>query len=582
MRTIYCGKLGVDHVGQEVRLCGWVHRRRDHGGLIFLDVRDREGIAQIVFNPDEPDSFGLADRVRNEFVLYVRGIVRSRPVGATNPDMPTGEVEVLGSELRILNESRTPPFQLDEHSEAGEDVRLRYRYIDLRRPDMLAHLRIRAKIISCVRQFLEADGFLDVETPMLARATPEGARDYLVPSRVHPGKFYALPQSPQLFKQFLMIAGVDRYYQIAKCFRDEDLRADRQPEFTQIDIEASFVSQKAIMEMTESMLRRVFQEVLQTELPEFVHLTWGDAMTQYGTDKPDLRNPLRFVEIADSVRDVDFQVFRGPARDANGRVVALKVSGATGLSRKNLDDYAAFVGKYGARGLAYIRVNDRQAGVTGLQSPILKFMQDDVVEAILNRVEAQDGDLVFFGSGHKKTVNASMGAFRDKICQDLKLGAGGYAPCWITEFPMFLEGAPGQLTATHHPFTNPACDIKTLQENPEDALSLAYDIVLNGHELGGGSLRIYDVAMQRAVFKILQMGNVAETDFKCLLDALQHGCPPHGGIALGLDRLVMLMTGATAIRDVIAFPKTQTASDLLTAAPDEVSDDQLRELHLNL
>lgn len=583
MRTLYCGELRVGHAGDNVELCGWVHRRRDHGGLIFLDLRDREGIVQVVFDPDTDASFRLADKVRNEFVLQVRGKVRARPEGSANPDMPTGEIEVLGSALTILNASLTPPFQLDEHSEAGEDIRLRHRYLDLRRPEMFANIRTRAKAVSCIRRLLEAQGFLDIETPMLARSAPEGARDYLVPSRIHAGQFYALPQSPQLFKQLLMISGVDRYYQVARCFRDEDLRADRQPEFTQVDIEASFVSQEDIMALTENMLRRLFKEILAVECGDFPRLTWADAMARYGTDKPDLRNPLRLVEIADLVDAVDFQVFRGPAQDPNGRVVALCVTDSgRRLSRKNLDDYAAFVGKYGAKGLAYIRVNDRQAGVDGLQSPVLKFIDADTVEAILQRVDAKNGDLVFFGAGHHKTVNAAMGAFRDRIAEDLKLTADGYAFCWVTEFPMFEQLATGGFTATHHPFTQPACDPQALQQAPGKALSLAYDVVLNGYEVGGGSLRVHSIDMQRAIFDVLQLGSQAETQFACLLDALQHGCPPHGGIALGLDRLVMLMVGATAIRDVMAFPKTQAATDLLMASPNFVDAQQLHELHIHI
>lgn len=579
MRTIYCGELREAHVGDTVQLCGWVHRRRDHGGVIFLDIRDREGIAQVVFYPDIPDCFERADKVRNEFVLWIQGKVRPRPEGSENTNMPTGAVEVLGADLKVLNPSLVPPFQLDEYSEAGEDVRLRHRYMDLRRPEMFARLKNRATITSGVRHFLDAAGFLDVETPMLARATPEGARDYLVPSRIHPGKFYALPQSPQLFKQFLMMSGIDRYYQIARCFRDEDLRADRQPEFTQIDIEASFVSPEDIMAMTEKMLCTLFKDILNIDLPKFPRMTWAEARTLYGTDKPDLRNPLQLVEIADLVRDVDFQVFQAPARDPKGRVVALYVAGATAISRKALDDYVAFVGNYGAKGLAYIKVNDRAAGISGLQSPIIKFVGLEVVEAVLNRVNAEDGSIVFFGAGHQTIVNNSMGAFRDRIAQDLKLTAEGFMPCWITEFPMFEETTDG-LAAMHHPFTRPAGSLEAFQEAPEEALSLAYDIVLNGYELGGGSLRIHDVEMQKAVFEVLRLGDAAEREFGYLLDALQHGCPPHGGIALGLDRLVMLMSGTTAIRDVIAFPKTQTAVDSLIASPDEVSAHQWRELHI--
>lgn len=583
MRTHYCGHLTADQVGEEVVLCGWVHRRRDHGGLIFFDLRDREGLAQVVFDPSMPESFALAETVRNEFVVQVLGKIRLRPTGNTNTNLTTGEVEVLGSELTILSASATPPFQLDEYSEAGEEVRLRYRYIDLRRPDMLKNLKIRAQITSSVRSFLEQQGFLDVETPMLARSTPEGARDYLVPSRVQQGRFYALPQSPQLFKQLLMMSGVDRYYQIAKCFRDEDLRADRQPEFTQIDIEASFVSEEDVMQLTEQLLSHVFGEVLAEQLPQFDRLTWSEAMARYGTDKPDLTNPLSLVEIADLVQDVDFQVFQIPAQDPNGRVVALKVPArvATQLSRKNLDDYANFVGRYGAKGLAYIRVNDLQSGASGLQSPILKFIGEQAAMSIMHRLQVENGDLVFFGAGHRKVVNASMNAFRSKVAEDLKLCQPGYKFCWVTEFPMFERCDQGKLNAMHHPFTRPNCTAEELKAEPDQARSLAYDIVLNGHELGGGSLRIHDMSLQQTVFSLLGLGK-ASGQFDYFLDALQHGCPPHGGIALGLDRLVMLMTGASAIRDVIAFPKTQTGTDMLFASPAEVDDQQLQDLGVKI
>ncbi len=579
MRTDYCGHLNIRHVGEQVALCGWVHRRRDHGGLIFLDLRDREGIAQVVFDPSTPKSFSLADSVRNEFVIHVEGKVRPRPAGSTNASLSTGEIEVLGSRLVILNTSLTPPFQLDEYSEAGEDVRLRYRYIDLRHPQMLNRLKVRSQVTGCVRKYMEQEGFLDIETPILAPSTPEGARDYLVPSRVSPGRFYALPQSPQLFKQFLMMSGVDRYYQLARCFRDEDLRADRQPEFTQIDIEASFVSSEDVMSLTEGMLSRVFREVLNEEPPLFERMTWAKALEDYGTDKPDLTNPLVLVEIADLVKDVDFKVFQQPAQDANGRVVALKVpAGSLSLARKNIDDYTEFVGRHGAKGLAYIRVRDMAAGVNGLQSPILKFIADHVVTAIMQRLKARSGDLIFFGAGHRKMVNASMGALRSRVAEDLGLSTGGYRFCWITDFPMFERDAEGRLRATHHPFTRPACSLEEFRADPESVGSMAYDITLNGYELGGGSLRIHEVELQGAVLEVL--GNRATDEFGFLLDALRRGCPPHGGIALGLDRLVMLLMGAQSIRDVIAFPKTQSAADLLFASPGEVDFQQLQDLNI--
>ncbi|MEE4382023.1 MAG: aspartate--tRNA ligase [Pseudomonadales bacterium] len=582
MRTHYCGHLDASHVDAEVALCGWVQRRRDHGGVIFLDVRDRTGIVQVVFDPDTEESFALADRVRSEYVLRIEGRVRRRPEGTINPEMPTGEIEVLGRELEILNAAATPPFQLDEYSDAGEDVRLRHRYLDLRRPEMQQRLALRARVTSAVRRELEAAGCIDVETPVLTRATPEGARDYLVPSRTHPGAFFALPQSPQLFKQLLMVAGVDRYYQIAKCFRDEDLRADRQPEFTQVDVELSFADEETVMGLTESMLRRIFAEVLSVELPEFPRMSWHEAMRRYGSDKPDLRNPLELVDVADLMADVEFKVFAGPAKDPGGRVAALRAPGAGALSRKVIDDYTKFVGIYGARGLAYIKVNDRAAGTEGLQSPILKFLPEATVEAVLERTGAVDGDIVFFGADRFEVVCESLGALRDKVARDLGLVREGWAPCWVVEFPMFEAEKDGSLSPLHHPFTAPSCSPEALRAEPAAALSRAYDVVLNGYELGGGSIRIHREEMQRAVFDVLGLGQEAEVKFGFLLDALKYGCPPHGGIALGLDRLVMLMAGASAIRDVIAFPKTQTAACLMTSAPSPVDDGQLRELSIRL
>jgi aspartyl-tRNA synthetase len=586
MRSHYCGELTAAYVGEAVELYGWVHRRRDHGGVIFLDVRDRTGIVQVVFDPDTEESFATADRVRNEFVLRMTGCVRRRPEGTVNPEMATGEIEVLGADLEILNASATPPFQLDEHSEAGEDVRLRYRYLDLRRPEMQERLRKRARITSIVRGYLESEGFWEVETPTLTKATPEGARDYLVPSRTHPGSFFALPQSPQVFKQLLMISGMDRYYQIARCYRDEDLRADRQPEFTQIDIEASFTTQQEIMELTEGMLRAVFSEVLTVELPEFPVLSWQDSMTRYGSDKPDLRNPLELHDIADLVSDVEFKVFRGPATDPDGRVAALRAPGGGRLPRRVIDDYAEFVGRYGAKGLAYIKVNDRAAGLEGLQSPIVKFLPESTVNAILDRCGAEDGDVVFFGADKFQVVCDALGALRIELGRDLELtvtdGEGRWAPCWVVDFPMFERDREGRLSPMHHPFTRPGCTPAELLENPIGATAIAYDVVLNGHELGGGSLRIHDQEMQQAVFEALNIGQEAEVKFGFLLDALKLGCPPHGGIALGLDRLVMLVAETASIRDVIAFPKTQTASCLLTQAPGPVDEHQLRDLHIRL
>jgi aspartyl-tRNA synthetase len=586
MRSHYCGEFTASHVGEEVNVVGWVHRRRDHGGVIFLDIRDRTGIVQVVFDPDTEESFAIADRVRNEFVLTMQGRVRPRPEGTVNPDMATGEVEVLGRTLEILKPSLTPPFQLDEYSEAGEDVRLHYRYLDLRRPEMQQRLHARARIASGVRRYLEGEGYWEIETPTLTRATPEGARDYLVPSRTHPGEFFALPQSPQVFKQLLMISGMDKYYQIARCYRDEDLRADRQPEFTQIDIEASFISEAEVMALTEGMLKTVFKDELGVTLEDFPVLTWDQAMSRYGSDKPDLRNPLELTDIADLMREVEFKVFNGPANDPQGRVVALRAPGGGRLSRKVIDGYTDYVARYGARGLAYIKVNDLAAGTEGLQSPILKFLPEEVVTEVLRRTGAVDGDLVFFGADSFQVVCDAMGALRNELGRELGLisdaEADRFAPCWVVSWPMFEKGRDGALTSMHHPFTQPTCSAQALLEDPMGAKAAAYDVVLNGYELGGGSLRIHDQSVQQAVFDALNVGQEAQLKFGFLLDALKLGCPPHGGIALGLDRLVMLMTGTHAIRDVIAFPKTQTAACLMTAAPTPVDEHQLRELHIRV
>ena len=582
MRTHYCGEVKKTEVGQEVEVCGWVHRRRDHGGVIFLDVRDRSGIVQVVYDPDTEDSFATADRVRNEFVLKAKGLVRDRPDGTVNPEMATGEVEILGSQLEILNGALTPPFQLDEYSEAGEDVRLKYRYMDLRRPEMQEKLKVRAQITSAIRSVLEEENFLEVETPTLSKSTPEGARDYLVPSRTYPGQFFALPQSPQIYKQLLMMSGLDRYYQVARCYRDEDLRADRQPEFTQIDIEASFITAHDVMALTETMLKKVFQRVLKVELEDFPVLSWEDAMRDYGSDRPDLRNPLKLKDVADLMREVDFKVFSGPANDQDSRVVALLAPGGGKLSRKVIDDYTKFVGVYGAKGLAYIKVNKKSDGIEGLQSPILKFIPEKTVESLLERVGASDGDIVFFGADKTKTVNDSMGALRQKLAEDLEIIDLGFAPCWVVDFPMFSSSREG-LAAEHHPFTRPTSSVEDLLADPISAKAEAYDVILNGYELGGGSLRIHDQEIQQAVFKLLGMDeNEVQSKFGFLLDALKFGCPPHGGIALGLDRIVMLMTDSPSIRDVIAFPKTQSASCLMMAAPGEVDEKQLKELSIRL
>ena len=582
MRSHYCGQLNKSLVDQEVTLCGWVNKRRDLGGLIFLDIRDREGIVQAVVDPDEKAIFGTAEKLRNEFCIKVTGIVRARPDSQVNKDMVTGEVELYIKDVEILNSSA--PLPLDFNQENSEEARLRYRYLDLRRPVMNERLKFRSKVTSAVRRFLDDNDFLDIETPILTKATPEGARDYLVPSRTHKGEFFALPQSPQLFKQLLMVAGFDRYYQIVKCFRDEDLRADRQPEFTQIDIETTFMDGNQVMAMTEKMVRSVFNELLNVDLGDFPSMTYAEAMRRFGSDKPDLRNPLELVDVADILKDVDFKVFSGPANDPKGRVAVIKVPGGASMTRKNIDGYTEFVGKYGAKGMAWIKVNDVAAGIEGLQSPIVKFLNEDVAAQIIERTEAKDGDILLFGSDTKNIVTDALGALRLKLGEDFGLVEDKWAPLWVVDFPMFEELEGGALTPLHHPFTAPSnMTPAELAANPAEALSDAYDMVLNGCELGGGSVRIHNQDMQAEVFKILGISDEeAEEKFGFLLDALQYGAPPHAGLAFGLDRMVMLMVGADSIRDVMAFPKTSTAACPLTSAPGLANPDALVELGIQV
>jgi aspartyl-tRNA synthetase len=587
MRTDYCGAVTADHLDQTVTICGWVHRRRDHGGVIFLDLRDREGLVQVVVNPEQKEAFALAEKVRSEYVLQVTGKVHRRPEGTINPELPTGEIEIVSEQLKVLNTAQTPPFPLDSYVQVGEDVRLKYRYIDLRRPEMAGYMKLRHKTAHFLREYLDRHGFLEIETPVLTRATPEGARDYLVPSRTHPGEFFALPQSPQIFKQLLMMSGFDRYYQVVRCFRDEDLRADRQPEFTQLDVETTFTDEEDIMGLMEDMIRDLFSELMNVELPKpFPRISYHDAMSRFGSDKPDMRNPLEIVDLKDVMQNVDFKVFAGPAKDEKGRVAAMKVpGGAELLSRKDIDDYTAYVSQFAAKGLAYIKVNDLAQGNEGLQSPILKFLNEEAVKAVLERTSAQNGDLIFFGADKAKIVNEALGALREKIAKDKGMLKGDWAPLWVVDFPMFEQDQDsGIWDPLHHPFTSPK-DVtpEELKANPGKALSRAYDMVLNGFELGGGSIRISNIEMQEAVFELLAMGpEEANERFAHLINALKYGCPPHGGIAFGLDRLIMLMVGADSIRDVIAFPKTQTAQCPLTAAPSEVSEAQLKELNIRV
>jgi aspartyl-tRNA synthetase len=584
MRTHYCGQVDESLTGTQVSIAGWVHRRRDHGGVIFVDLRDREGLVQVVVDPDSPEVFGEAEKLRNEYVVRITGLVRARPAGTTNANLASGRIEILAREIELLNRSEPLPFQLDEH--VSEEVRLRYRYLDLRRDVMANRLRQRHQITRAMRHYLDDAGFVDIETPMLTKATPEGARDYLVPSRTHPGKFFALPQSPQIFKQLLMVAGFDRYYQIVRCFRDEDLRADRQPDFTQLDIETSFLPQEDIMTMMEGLIRHIFRTVADIELPDpFPRMTYAEAMRRYASDKPDLRVALELVDVADLVADCDFKVFAAPAKDPNGRVAALRVPDGGKLSRKEIDDYTAFVARYGARGLAYIKVNEIAKGREGLQSPIIKFLSDAALQGILERTGAQDNDLVFFGADSAKVVNDALGALRLRVATDLKQVRAGWAPLWVVDFPMFEYDAEDQRwTAMHHPFTSPKnLDAEVLKSDPGGAIAKAYDMVLNGSEIGGGSVRIFRQELQSTVFELLGIdAEEARRKFGFLLDALKYGAPPHGGIAFGLDRLAMLMSGADSIRDVIAFPKTQTAACPLTDAPTDVSEKQLRELHIRV
>ena len=580
-RTHKCNQVTEDLIGQEISVTGWIHRRRDHGGVIFFDLRDEDGLVQVVYNPESEKTFSLAETCRNEYVILSKGLVRERPEGTENSNLVTGKVEIVASELEVLNSSLPIPFQLDEYTSVGEETRLKYRFLDLRRPEMQQNLRLRSKVSSVFRSFLDKQDFVEIETPLLTKATPEGARDYLVPSRTFPGQFFALPQSPQLFKQTLMASGFEKYFQFAKCFRDEDLRADRQPEFTQLDIELSFADSEEVIALITEMIKQVFKETLSIDLGDFPKIPYQEALSKYGIDKPDLRNPLELIEVKDLFLDCDFKVFNEPANDSNSRIAALRVPNGKLLTRKQIDDYTDFVGNYGAKGLAYIRVEDPSKGKEGLQSPIIKFIEDSIINSLLKVLDVKEGDIIFFGAGKNNVVNDSLAALRDLVAKDLDLLTCEWAPCWVVDFPMFEKNKSGELTPLHHPFTAPSCSIEELKKDPLSALTEAYDVVLNGTELGGGSVRIHDKEMQKAVLELLNIEDQeAEEKFGFLISALQHGCPPHAGLAIGFDRMIMLMTDSESIRDVIAFPKTQTASCLLTDAPGEAAKDQLEELHI--
>jgi len=580
-RTHKCDQINRDLIGQEISVTGWIHRRRDHGGVIFFDLRDENGIVQVVYNPESKETFSLAESCRNEFVIFSKGTVRERPEGTINENLETGQIEIVASDLKILNSSLPMPFQLDEHTSVGEDTRLKYRFLDLRRSEMQENLRLRSKASVSLRNFLDKESFIEIETPLLTKATPEGARDYLVPSRTYPGQFFALPQSPQLFKQTLMASGFEKYFQFARCFRDEDLRADRQPEFTQLDIELSFVTADDVISLITNLIKEVFKDTLSIDLGDFPKITYRDAISKYGIDKPDLRNPLQFLEVKNLFKDCEFKVFKEPANDQDSRIAALRVPNGKLLTRKQIDDYTDFVGNYGAKGLAYIRVEDPAKGREGLQSPIIKFIEDPILESLMKALEVEEGDIVFFGAGKNNIVNDSLAALRDLVAKDLNLLTCEWAPCWVVDFPMFEKNKAGDLTPLHHPFTSPNCSVEDLKKDPLSALTNAYDVVLNGTELGGGSVRIHDKEMQQTVLNLLKINDEeAEEKFGFLISALQHGCPPHAGLAIGFDRMIMLMTGSDSIRDVIAFPKTQTASCMLTDAPGQAADDQLEELHI--